>query len=98
MKLHHAPEVDRAEDIDVVHNEGFFRTSGILDRTTNKEMSGLFQATAGVEQYVLTRDFNAHLETVVRLQVLLNHVGEVVDVDYHLADSKFAQARKRDLQ
>jgi hypothetical protein len=53
-------------------------------------MSGLFQSTAGVEQDILTRDFNAHTEVVVRFQVLHNQVSEVVDVDYHVANSEFA--------
>src|ERR1700681_3387312 len=98
MKLHHAPEINVAEDIDIVHDEGFLPArigmAGILD----KEMSSLFQASTGVEQRLLTRTFNTHAEVVVRFQVIHNHVGEVKDVEYHLANSEFAQARERDLQ
>src|SRR5208283_5717698 len=94
MKLHHTPEINRAEDIDIVHKEWFFRAAGISD----KEVRRLPQAAAGVEQHVLARDFNAHSEVGVRFQVLQNHVGEVVNVDDHLVDSEAAQAGKRDLQ
>src|SRR5208282_1239845 len=94
MKLHHAPEVNRAEDIDIVQDEGLFRAVGILD----KEMRGLFQAAAGIEQRLLARDFNTHAEVVVRYQVLHNHVGEVMNVDYYLANSEAAQAGERDLE
>src|SRR5208337_2797008 len=64
----------------------------------HKEMSGFFQATAGVEQRLLAGNFNAHTEVVVRSQVFHHHAGKVMHVDYHLADSKAAQARERDLE
>src|ERR1035441_2765869 len=98
MKSHHAPEVNRAEDIDIVHDEGFFRASGIFGRIPDKEMRGLLQAAAGVEQRLFARDFNAHAEVAVRFQVFHNQVGEVMNVDYYLANSEAAQAGERDLQ
>src|SRR5258707_1181702 len=91
-------EIARAENIDVVHNNGLFTarigTAGIPD----KEMSGFFQSAASVEQVLFARNFDAYTEVVVRFQVLHNHVGEVMDVDYHLANAKVVQASEGDLK
>ena len=66
---------------------------------SQEEMSGFFQAAAGVEQnVVLAGDFDAHAEIFVRLQVIDDHVGEVMHVDDHFANAEGAQARERDLQ
>src|SRR5208282_30365 len=92
MKLHHAAQINRAENIDVVHEEGFFRMAGCIARTAEKEMSGLFQSPAGIEQRILARDFNVHAEIVIFLQVLHNHVGKVMNIDDYLANPKAAQA------
>src|SRR5208282_4356617 len=94
MVLHHASQVDRADDIDIVQNEGLIQRAGVLQ----KEMSRLFQSAASVEQDLLTRDFNAHAEVVVRFQVIKDHVGKMMHIDDDLANAKFAQAGKRDLE
>ena len=65
VKLHHAPQIDRADDIDIVQNERLFAS-----RTLKKKMRGLFQAAAGIEQDLFARDFNPHAEIVVRLQII----------------------------
>src|SRR5580693_1012442 len=62
MKLHHAPEINRADDIDIVQNERLFRGVGILE----EKIGSPFQAAASVEQDLLTRDFNTHAEVSVR--------------------------------
>ena len=90
MKLHHAPEINRADDIDIVQNERLFRAVGILE----EKIGGLFQSAAGVEQDLFARDFNTHAEVIVRFQILDNHVGEVMDVDDHFADSESARKRE----
>ena len=69
-----------------------------MARTFDEEMRGFFQTASGIEQDILTRDFNAHAEVVVCFQILHDHVGEVMDVDDHFANSEIAQARERDLQ
>ena len=61
-------------------------------------MCGFFQAAAGIEQHILARDFNAHPEIMVCFQVVENHVGEVMHVDDHFADSEFAQTRERNFE
>src|SRR6202011_3265569 len=61
-------------------------------------MGRLFQASAGVEQDLLARDFNTHAEVFVCFQILENHFGKVMHVENHLANSKDAQARECDLQ
>jgi hypothetical protein len=42
--------------------------------------------------------FNAHPEVVVHLQIIDNHVAKVMHIHNHFANSKLAQARKRNLQ
>ncbi len=39
-----------------------------------------------------------HAEIVVRLQILHNHVGEVMNIDDYFCDSRGAEARKSDLE
>src|SRR3984893_11277056 len=96
VKLHHAPEIDRAEDIDIMQNERRF-LPGMPTRILEKP-SGFFQATSGVKQLLLARDFDAHAEVVVLFQVVNHHVGKVMDIDNDVVNPKFAQARERDLE
>jgi len=84
MNLRHAPEVNRADDIDIVQNKRFVKTLGVL----KKKVGGLFKATARVEQDLLARDFNTQAEIVVRFEILKNHVGEVMHVNDHLANAR----------
>ena len=46
VKPHHAPEIDGADDIDVVQDERLLQARIGIE----KEMGGLLQAAAGVEQ------------------------------------------------
>src|SRR5882762_2538316 len=94
MNLHHAPEVNRADDIDIVQNKRLVKTVGTL----KEKIGGLFKAAARVEQDLLARDFNTHAEIVVRFEIFKNHVSEVMHVDDHLANPKGAQARERDFE
>ncbi len=93
MKAHHAPQVDRADDIDVVQDKGLFVTPA-----GRKEMRGILQAAAGVQQLLLARDFNPHAEVIVGPQVIGDHPGVVVRVDDHLAHAKRTQAAEGNLQ
>src|SRR5208337_4681271 len=93
MKFHHAAEIDRADDIDIVQNERLFKTIGILE----EKIGSLFQSAAGVEQNLLARDFDAHAKVMVRFQIVENHVGKVMHIDNDLANPIGAQAGKCDL-
>ena len=77
MKLHHAPEVDGADDINVMHEERLLRSTGILE----KKPCGLLQAAAGIEQSFFARDLDAQAEVIVGIEVVGNHAGEVMHVD-----------------
>src|SRR6267154_1608251 len=44
------------------------------------------------------RDLNVHPEVVILFQIIGHHVGKMVDINNHLANSKHAQARQRDLE
>ena len=94
VELHHAPEINRAEDVDIVQNERLFGAAGILE----KKASGFLQAAAGVQQDLLARNFNAHAEVIVAPQIGDDHIGKVMHVDNHFANPKGVQTRERDLQ
>src|SRR5258705_6616025 len=61
MRLHHPAEIDRTDHIDVVQDERLVRGAGIFQ----EKIPCLFQAAAGVEQFLLARDFNPHAEVVL---------------------------------
>src|SRR5438045_5871481 len=46
MELHHAPEINGADDVDIVQKERFVRSGGIAQ----KKVTGFFQSATGVEQ------------------------------------------------
>src|SRR5207247_2152541 len=94
MELDHAPEIDGADDIDVVQNERLSQAIRILE----KEPTGSFQASACIEQDLLAGNFDAHAEVIVRPQIIENHAGQVMHIDDHFADSEGSQAGERDLQ
>src|SRR5579864_6758541 len=94
MKFHHAREINRADDIDVVQKEGFFQADRLLD----KKISGLFQAAAGIEQDLLAGDRNIHLKILVAFQVVDDHSGEMMRVDNYVSYPSAAQPGERDLQ
>ena len=94
MKLRHPLQIEGTDDVNIVHNERFFRTAGILQ----KEMSNFLQAAAGIKQDFLAGDDNPHAEVVVGFEILHDHVRKVMHVDDHFANSEGAQAREGDLQ
>ena len=64
-----------------------------------EEPLGLLQSAASVEQdIVFARDLDAHAEVVVLLQVVDDHVGEVMHVDDHFPDSEGGEAAKGNFQ
>ena len=96
MELQHAMKVDGADDVDVMENEGLGRRVASIFQ---KEPRAFFEAAAGVKQEVVfARDFDAHAEIVVRLEVVDDHVSEMIDVDDDFADAKGAQARESDFE
>src|SRR5690242_3215261 len=79
MELQHAMKVDGADDVDVMEKEGLGRRVASIFQ---KEPRAFFEAAAGVKQEVVfARDFDAHAEIVVRLEVVDDHVSEMIDVD-----------------
>ena len=88
MELKHAGEVDGAEDVDIVEEEGLVQTGGVFE----EKPGGFFEAAAGVEQDFLAGDFEAHAEVFVGHQVVEDLVGKMVDVDDDFGDAKGAQA------
>ena len=79
VEAHHAGEIDGAEDVDVVDEEGLVFGAAVFE----KEPCGFFEAAAGVEQDVFAGDFNAHAEVLVGLKVVDDHVGEMMDIENH---------------
>src|SRR6185295_5209824 len=94
MKFHHAPEINRAENIDVVQNEGLIQTVRIVE----KEPRCFPETAAGIQQNLLARDFNSHSEIILRFQIIGNHVGKMVHIHNDFAYSRIAQPPERDLQ
>ena len=64
------------------------RMNGSSVGTVQKEIRGLFQSAAGVEQNIFARDFDPHPEIVVGLQIVDNHVGKVMHIDDHFAECR----------
>ena len=85
MKPDHPFEVDGAEHIHVVHEEGLVGTS--------KEVRSMFQTSSGVEKNLFVRNGDVHAEILMIAQILCDHIGEVVRVDNYFADPKGAKAR-----
>jgi hypothetical protein len=110
VELEHAAEIDVADDVDVVEEEGLCRrVANGPDRVGvnewqvtsifKKEPGGFFQAAAGIKQeIVFAGNFNAHSEIVAGFQVIDDHVREVMDVDDDVVDAKRAQARESDFE
>jgi len=88
VKLHHAAEIDRADDIDIVQNEG------LVDQISNlQEEPCRFLSRHRVSRMCPARDFNrmpsCSLPSDSRRQV-----GEVMRVDDYFANPEVAQARE----
>src|SRR5581483_4498593 len=74
VKVDHAAEIDVADDVDVVKDEGLAGRG----RTAQEEMRGVFEAAAGIEQDILRGDLDAHAEVIVRPQVIHDLRGEMM--------------------
>ena len=104
VELEHAGEVDGAEDVDVVEEEGLVDLSGIGavgiggGGIFQEEPGGFLQTAAGVEQDIFAGDFDAHAEVFVGFQIVDDQVGEVVDVDDDFGDAEGAQAGEGDFE
>jgi hypothetical protein len=61
VELEHSREVDRADDVDVVKEEGLVETGGIFE----EKPGGFFEAAAGVEKDFFAGNFDAHPKIVV---------------------------------
>jgi hypothetical protein len=94
MELHHTPEINRANDIDVVQQEWSFKT----DRMLEKKTGCVFQAAARIEQDLLAGDHNVHTKILVVFQVVQNHPGEMMHVDNYVFYAGGAQPGERDLK
>ena len=72
---------------------------GGLTRILEEEPGGFFEAASGVEQeIVFAGNFNAHAEIVVSIEIVDNHVREMVHVDDDFVDAKGAKASERDFE
>ena len=95
VELEHRGEVDGAEDVDVVEEEGFVEIFWIFE----EEPRGFFQAAAGVEQEVVfAGDFDAEVEIIFGVQVVDNLAGQVVDVNDDFGDAEGAEAGESDFE
>ncbi len=94
VELEHGADVDGADDVDVVEEEGLVEILWIFE----EEPGGFFQAAAGVEEDFFAGDFNAHAEIFVRFEIVDDLVGEVVDVDDDFGDAEGAETRESDFE
>ena len=94
VQFDHAAEIDIADDVDVVKEEGLAGRSGIAQ----EEMRGFFEAAAGIEQDLLVGDLDAHAEIIVRSQAVDDLPGEMMRVDDDIANAERVQAGKGDLE
>ncbi len=94
VELEHGAEVDGADDVDVVEEEGFVEIFWIFE----EEPGGFFEAAAGVEEDFFTGNFDAHAEILAGFQVVGDLIGEVVDVDDDLGDAEGAEAGEGDFE
>jgi hypothetical protein len=100
VELQHASEIYGAENVDVVEYEGFVYLLGTRAiRIFEEEPGGFFEPATGVEQeIVFAGNFNAHAEIVAGLEVVDDHVREVMDVDDDFGDAELAKARESDFE
>src|SRR6267154_511308 len=94
VELEHGADVDGADDVDVVEEEGLVEILWIFE----EEPGGFFQAAAGVEEDFFAGDFNAHAEIFVRFEIVDDLVGEVVDVDDDFGDAEGTETRESDFE
>ena len=87
MKLHHAAKINGADHVHIVQNEGVSRPF----ESSRKKCAAFFRPPPVSSKDLFARDFNPHAEVIIRLQILDNHVSEVMHVDNHVAHVKSAQ-------
>src|SRR5260370_5145689 len=88
VEFENAGEYDVADDVDVVEEKGLIETTGIFE----EKPGGFFQAAASVQQNVFAGNLDAHAEAFMGLQVVDDHVSEMMDVDNDFVDAEGAQA------
>src|SRR5207253_11455977 len=87
VELQHAAEIDVADDVDVVEEEGLVHLIGVATFGVagggifQEKPGGFFQGAAGVQQNVFAGNFDAHAEGFVGFQIVDDLIGEVVDVE-----------------
>jgi len=92
--LQHLREVDGADDVDVVEEEGFVETARVFE----EKPGGLFEAAAGVEEDVFAGDFDAKPEIIFGVEIVEDLVGEMVDVEDEFGDALGAEAGDGDFE
>ena len=93
VELEHAGEVDGADNVDVVEEEGFVLLSGVgAGGIFEEEPSGFFEAAAGVQQNVFAGDFDAHAKVLVGFQVVDDQISKVVNVDDDFGNAEGPEA------
>jgi hypothetical protein len=94
MEVEHAPEINRADDINVMQKERLCEAIEVFA----KKISGLFQPATRVEQYLLARNPDVHTKVSVSREVIFDHLRKVVDVDDHVHDVEGSQPSQGDLK
>ena len=98
MKLDHARKIDRTEHVHVVHQKRLFGFRAGALAGFEEEPGSLLQAAAGVEQDLLVRDLDPHVEVAVGREIRDDLIGKVVNVDDRFTNTKAPQPRERNLQ
>jgi hypothetical protein len=95
VELEHLGEVDGAEDVDVMEEEGLVEIFWVFE----EEPGGFFEAAAGVEEEVVfAGDFDAEVEIVFGVEVIDDLGGQVVDIDDDFGDAEGAEAGEGDFE
>jgi hypothetical protein len=94
VELKHTPQIDVTDDVDVVEEEGLVETA----RVFQEKPGGIFQASAGIEQNVFARNFDAHAKVIVGFQIVDDHVGEMMDIDDDFGNAGGAEAKEGDFE
>jgi hypothetical protein len=93
--LNHLTEVDSADDVHVVKEEGLIDSGGILQ----KKPGGFFQAAARVEEeIVFAGNLDAHTEIIFGFEIVDDHASEMMDVDDGFGDAEGTQAGNGDFE
>lgn len=94
VESEHGAEVDGADDVHVVEEEGFVEIFWIFE----EEPGGFFEAAASVEEDFFAGDLDAQAEVVVEFEIVDDLVGEVVDVDDDFGDAEGTEAGESDFE